>query len=156
MIWAVSPPAWFSHGHTLKYVCPELTLSADKNLHVHWILWTGRKTAGPACSKSFARQTERDFQNQNPPLRTSTSSQLQMHDCFGFPQYLSCDDIESKRFAIFRDAVRKHWRSVRDDETRKAKGKFEEQRRQAKRGNCLKRVSIRTYWNLDQTFNRME
>ena len=53
-------------------------------------------------------------------------------------------------------AVRKHWRSVRDDETRKAKGKFEEHRRQAKRGNRLKRVSIRTYLNLDQTFNRME
>ena len=86
-----------------------------------------------------------DFQNQNPPLRTSTSSQLQMRDFFGFPQSLSCDHIESKRFAIFTDAVRKHWRSVRDDETRKAKGKFEEQRRQAKRGNCLKRVSIRTY-----------
>ena len=97
-----------------------------------------------------------DFQNQKPPLRTSTSSQLQMQDFFGFPQYLSCDDIESKRFAIFTDSVRKHWRSVRDDETRKAKGKFEEQRRQAKRGNRLKRVSIRTYWNLDQTFNRME
>ena len=97
-----------------------------------------------------------DFQNQNPPLRTSTSSQLQMRDFFGFPQSLSCDHIESKRFAIFTDAVRKHWRFVRDDETKKAKGKFEEHWRQAKRGNRLKRVSIRTYLNLDQTFNRME
>ena len=62
-----------------------------------------------------------DFQNQNPPLRTSTSSQLQMRDFFGFPQSLSCDHIESKRFAIFTDAVRKHWRFVRDDETKKPK-----------------------------------
>ena len=46
-------------GDTIKCVCPELTLSADKNLQ--WILWTGRKTAGPACSKSFAHQTESRF-----------------------------------------------------------------------------------------------
>lgn len=53
--------------------------------------------------------------------------------------------------AVIRDAVRKHWRSVRDDETRKAKGKFEEHRRQAKRGNRLKRKLSRRLSSLENT-----
>ncbi|CAH3154411.1 unnamed protein product, partial [Porites lobata] len=51
--------------------------------------------------------------------------------------------------AVIRDAVRKHWRSVRDDETRKAKGKFEEHRRQAKRDNRLKRKLSRRLSSLE-------
>ncbi|XP_073254674.1 uncharacterized protein [Porites lutea] len=51
--------------------------------------------------------------------------------------------------AVIRDAVGKHWRSIRDDETRKAKGKFEEHRRQAKRGNRLKRKLSRRLSSLE-------
>ena len=40
-------------------------------------------------------------------------------------------------------AVRQHWRSLRDDSTRKAKNKFNEHRQQVKRNNRLKRVSIK-------------
>ena len=40
-------------------------------------------------------------------------------------------------------AVRQHWRSLRDDSTRKATSKFEEHRQKVKRNNRLRRVSIK-------------
>ena len=39
-------------------------------------------------------------------------------------------------------AVHQHWRSIRDDKTRKTNNSFEKHRRQIKRSNRLKRVSI--------------
>ena len=39
-------------------------------------------------------------------------------------------------------AVHQHWRSIRDDQTRKTKNRFEKHRGKIKRSNRLKRVSI--------------
>ena len=44
-------------------------------------------------------------------------------------------------FVMPVDAVNKHWRSSRDDATRKAHSKYEEHGNQVTRSNRLKRVS---------------
>ena len=50
-------------------------------------------------------------------------------------------------------AVHQHWRSMRDDATRKTTGKYDEHRAQVKRLNRLKKVSI--FYNFDEVESKM-
>lgn len=58
---------------------------------------------------------------------------------------------EKWKKAVIKDAVHQHWKSLRDDFTRKSSNKYEEHRRNVKRNNRMKRKLSRRLSSLEKT-----
>jgi len=96
--------------------------------------------------KELAKQHEQQEDGENQPaFDFSVSSDNSSNQAMAKKLLTEVRAVYSKKKwmkSTIKAAVHQHWRSIRDDKTRKTNNSFEKYRRQIKRSNRLQRVSI--------------
>lgn len=120
------------------------------------------KESDPECSNAVRKVYKELQQNQQQEEDQENVLAFDFNSSFHSPanQAMSRKIVSEVRSvygndkwekASIKDAVHQHWRSMRDDATRKANNKYEEHRRQVKKNNRLKRKLARRLSTLQKS-----